>query len=90
MTATSLLTVKKVAERWDVDVRTVQQLAARQQLRAMKVGRVWRFSEADVAAYEARQMTVAEPAVESVTVTSAPSIVTYSDDTYRELWGVNP
>lgn len=82
-----MLSAQDVAARWNVDERTVQLLAARQQLRGFKIGRVWRFSEADVDAYVASQTNAAPP--EPAPAAAAAPLTTYSD-TYRDLWGGQP
>jgi excisionase family DNA binding protein len=49
------LNVKQVAERLGVTTRTVMNLIQRGDLEGFKVGREWRFTEADISEYEDRQ-----------------------------------
>lgn len=77
-----LLTVQQVAERWTVSARLVQQLAVSRQLRGLKVGRVWRFSETDVLAFESRNTS-------APVASAAPALTAVPDSyaaVYRELW----
>ena len=52
---TDLLTIREVAERLKVSVKTVRRLIQRGELEACQVGRQWRVSEADLIIYLARQ-----------------------------------
>ena len=55
MTAPSAYTAAQLAERWNVSVRHVKNLAARGELGYFRFGALLRFSQADVKAYEAQQ-----------------------------------
>jgi excisionase family DNA binding protein len=51
------LTAREVAARWSVTTRTIQRMAARGELRSLRVGRALRIAVEDIEAYEARQGT---------------------------------
>jgi excisionase family DNA binding protein len=52
-----LLTAKETADVLKVTVRTVYNLLERGELRGVKVGRVWRFSEDELKAYLERNVS---------------------------------
>lgn len=66
------LTVRQLAQRWLVSERTVQTMAAKREIRALKVRGQWRFSLVDVEAYEQGHTVEAEsdPAPATATVSA--------------------
>lgn len=46
-----MLTIHDVAERLNVDERTIRELIRKNELRAIKVGKEWRISEQDLDGY---------------------------------------
>lgn len=52
--AAPLLSADELAARWSVSARTVVKLAASGDLHGKRIGRQWRFSEADANQYEQR------------------------------------
>ena len=53
-TGSALLTVEQVAARWQISERQVRRFIAHSDLRAHKIGRVIRISEADIELFELR------------------------------------
>lgn len=52
MTQTALLKIDDLAERWQINWRTVLRMVDRKELRAIKIGAQLRFSMAEVERYE--------------------------------------
>jgi excisionase family DNA binding protein len=63
-----ILRVHHVAEILGTPARTVRYWAETGELPAFKAGRSWRFSEADILAYKARQRNVSATPADSATV----------------------
>lgn len=63
MTDERLLSVREVADRLNTPERTIAYLAQQGELPASKVGRAWRFRQADVDAYLQRQRNQEDEAV---------------------------
>lgn len=51
MINTPMLTIHDVAEKLNVDERTIRELIRKNELRAIKVGKEWRVTEDDLDAY---------------------------------------
>jgi excisionase family DNA binding protein len=58
----TLLTIKEVQDRLGISESTLFRLLKRKELTGFKVGRVWKFEEADIQEYIQRQRAKAEEA----------------------------
>lgn len=60
MTEDKAMTLKEVSRRLDVSERTIMRLAESGEILGYRVGRSWRFEQADVEAYINRQRETAK------------------------------
>ena len=61
MTETQFLTADQLAERWQIAARSVRDMAAAQEIPAMRLGKLWRFPLADLVDFEQAAMVGVEP-----------------------------
>lgn len=69
-----MLTIKETAERLGVCAKTVRTLIGKRALIASQVGRQWRISESELAAYLARGSTTLRSTQDSKTLRSFPRV----------------